>query len=670
MHLGSPPSIRGYMPIALDDLQTAIWIYDIENYSIIWANQAALVLWNSPSIAVLKQRDLKTGMSAAVKDSLLQYQQAFKQNQVIQENWFFTPKGKDTQAFCQFSGYLLDDDRMAILVEATTPNMQYAGAQFSATTIISSYAIDGEFISGNPPFIKKFGHQVRHLESLLCDPDMLQNIYQSINQGCRFEEDVLMNTVQGETWYHLIADKLQHAAGNPTILLHHYDIHERKTTEESLRQQAWTDPLTGLLNRRGLTHALKFNVEADTPFTLLYIDLDGFKMVNDSSGHGTGDLILSEVANRLRQNSLPTSTLCRFGGDEFVFALYQKLPEQELVGLLNQIIESISKPYQDTQQNPILLSASIGLSRFPNNGNDIEHLIMCADAAMYEAKKLGKKTWVEYQSGMENGLKRLSDLAQKLSQADKNHELSLHYQPIINITTNQITSFEALLRWYNPDLGNISPQEVIDVAEKAGLIHDIENWVLDRAMNDLLTFKQIIGQHITMAVNISGLHMSEPNLSSYVFSLLKQYNLKPSDLTIELTESVLLTNIDSPDSPANRMTKQGIKLSIDDFGTGYSSLAYLHAIPASIVKVDKAFLDQTENNTVTLECIQKLVNSLNMDSLIEGIETAYQSKLLQSLGYNLQQGYFHGRPQPMDHYLSESFTQKHLKLSTPRKSVG
>jgi diguanylate cyclase (GGDEF)-like protein len=375
-------------------------------------------------------------------------------------------------------------------------------------------------------------------------------------------------------------------------------------------------------------------------------------MVNDSSGHNTGDVILSEVANRLRQNSLPRSTLCRFGGDEFVFALYQDLSEQDILVLLNQIIESISKPYQDTQQNPILLSASIGVSRFPDNGNDIEHLIMCADAAMYQAKKLGKKRWVEYQTGMEQGLKRLSDIAQKLSQAEKNDELSLHYQPIIDITTKQIVSFEALLRWYNPDLGNISPQEVIEVAEKTGLIHDIENWVLNRAMNDLLTFKQIIGQHITMAVNISGIHMAQPNLGHYVFSLLKEYNLQPSDLTIELTESVLLTNIDASDSAVNQLTKQGIQLSIDDFGTGYSSLAYLHAIPASIVKVDRAFLKQTENNTVTLECIQTLVRSLNMESLIEGIETRSQAMLLQCLGFNLQQGYFHGRPQPLDYYLT------------------
>jgi diguanylate cyclase (GGDEF)-like protein len=515
--------------------------------------------------------------------------------------------------------------------------------------------MSGEFISGNPPYIKAFGHKFALLNQIICEPDTLQKIYLCINQKQRFEGDVLMNSAQGKTWYHLIAVNTQHAESNSTILLHHYDIHKRKTTEQTLQHQAWTDPLTDLLNRRGLTHALKCSVESDIPFTLLYIDLDGFKMVNDLSGHNAGDIILSEVADRLRQSSLPGSTLCRFGGDEFVLVLYQDLSEHALVGLLNRIIDSISEPYQDNQQNPIVLSASIGLSRFPKNGYIIENLIMCADAAMYQAKKSGKKRWVEYQVGMEKELKRLSDLSQKLSLALKNQELSLYYQPIVDISKSSTTSFEALLRWYNSELGHISPQEVIDVAEKTGLIHDIENWVLNRAIHDLCTFKQIIGQHVTMAVNISGLHMLEPNLGEYVFSLLKQNNLQPSDLTIELTESVLLTNIDSEDSPANQMTKGGIRLSIDDFGTGYSSLAYLHAIPASVVKVDKAFLNQTENNTVTLECIHTLVSSLNMNSLIEGIETQEQSLLLQRLGFNLQQGYYHGRPQPLDYYLSAPF---------------
>ena len=497
------------MLVALDKLQTAIWIYDIDHYNIVWANQAALQLWDSPSVKALQKRDLKTGLSAAVQDSLLQYQQAFKQNQIFQENWFFTPKGKDTQAFCQLSGYQLADGRMAMLVEATTPNLQQSEVQFNTSTIISNYQNNGQFLSANPPFIKIFGHQVTHLKELVCSPEVLQNIYLSVNNKQRFEQDVLMNTITGENWYHITATISQHEQNEPSILLHHYDIHERKMAEQALQQQAWTDPLTGLLNRRGLTHALELSVASKVNFALLYIDLDGFKMVNDSSGHGTGDVILTEVSDRLRQNIPAYSALCRFGGDEFVIGLYEQLPKQQLITLLNKIIEAVSEPYHDIQQNPILLSASIGLSRFPENGNDIEHLLMCADAAMYQAKALGKKRWVEYQTGMEKKLKRLSDIAQKLSSAEKNDELSLHYQPIVNKSTNQITSFEALLRWHNTDLGNVQPQEVIDVAERTGLIHDIENWVLNRAMNDLLTFKQIMGKHISMAINISGLHLTD-----------------------------------------------------------------------------------------------------------------------------------------------------------------
>ncbi|WP_199271693.1 bifunctional diguanylate cyclase/phosphodiesterase [Paraglaciecola sp. L3A3] len=638
------------MTVKLDQLKTAIWIYDIEYYKIIWANQAALTLWDSPSVKSLQQRDFKSDQSAAVQESLLQYQQAFSKDRIIQENWFFTPKGKETQVFCQISGYQLPDGRVAMLVEALTPKAQYSNPQFSATTTISNYQIDGKFLSGNPPFTKKFGSNVTHLKELICDPDTLLNLFISINKGQPFEQDVLMKTISGENWYHLTAINFQHKTNDPNILIHHYDIHERKMAEQALQKQAWTDPLTGLLNRRGLAHTLQPIIESNLAFTLLYLDLDGFKMVNDSSGHSTGDLILAEVANRISQSCFPSSALCRFGGDEFVIAIHEILPQPELIILLDKLIETISKPYKDACHNSISLSASIGISRFPDCGHDIEHLLMCADAAMYQAKALGKKRWVEYQTGMENKLKRLSYLAQKLSLAETNNELSLHYQPIINQQTKQIVSFEALLRWYNPDLGNVNPEELINVAEKTGLIHDIENWVFKRALQDLLTFKKIIGQATTMAVNVSGLHLSDANLSGYVFSLLEKYNLQPEDLTIELTESVLLTNIDSTHSTMNQLIESGITLSIDDFGTGYSSLAYLHAIPASVVKVDKAFLNQVDNNTSTLECIKTLVSSLKMKSLIEGIETEYQAQLLQKLGYNLQQGYFHGRPQPMDYY--------------------
>ena len=643
------------MEIAIDRIHTAVWVFDIDQLCMIWANQAALKLWDSPSLDELLKRDFKSDLSAAVKESMLQFQQAFRNNEVIQESWQFSPKGQVAQAFCQFSGFILENNSMAMLVEAIPTNILHSNLQLGATTIISSYRENGDFLSGNPPFIPEFGHQVKHLKQLICNPDTLNNLYQSIAKGLRFEEDVLMRTKAGETWFRLFATKSNNEQGEATILLHKYNIHERKTVEQTLREQAWTDPLTTLLNRRGLTHALTQSMDNKTPFTLLYIDLDGFKMVNDSLCHGKGDLILKEVANRLRQHQYPSGQLCRFGGDEFVLAIHNDDIKDQIHVFSEQLIKQISAPYENIKGSSLSLSASIGISSFPEHGDEIEHLITCADAAMYQAKKLGKKRCVNYISGMENVHKRASSISFKLSSAIQNDELELFYQPIFNIETGTIHSFEALLRWNNAELGQVSPQETILVAEQTGLIHDIENWVLNQALSDLAKLRNVTEKSVTMAVNISGLHIAQPNLLETIISMLDAHGLQPVDLTIELTESVLLSDIDKEQNPIQKITAKGIKLNIDDFGTGYSSLAYLHAIPASIVKVDRSFLAQADDNTVTLECIHTLANSLNMQSLIEGIETKHQSQLLAGLGYNLQQGYLLGRPQPLAYYLAETF---------------
>lgn len=644
------------MQISLDRLHTAVWIFDIDRLCMIWANQAALRLWDSPSLDELLVRDFKTDVSVAVKESMRQFQQAFRKNEVIQENWQFSPKGQVAHAYCQFSGYLLPNNSMGMLVEATPTNVLQSNLQLSATTVISIFRNNGDFISGNPPFLHEFGHQIEHLKQLFCNPETLNHIYQSTSNDERFEQDVLMRTKQGETWYRLFAVKSNNEHGKATILLHHYNIHEMKTVEQTLREQAWTDPLTALLNRRGLTHVLKENMLNQTPFNLLYIDLDGFKMVNDSLGHGNGDLILKEVAHRLRQHLFPSGRICRFGGDEFVFAINNADINSGKSAILNQLIKHISEPYINIKGSSLPLSASIGVSRFPEDGDDIDHLISCADSAMYQAKKLGKKRWVDYTPGMENAIKRTSTIAHRLSSAIQNNELELFYQPIFNIAAGTIHSFEALLRWTNAELGQVPPQETISVAEQTGLIHEIENWVLNQALSDLDCLRSVSENSATMAVNISGLHMAEHKLAKTINSMLAMYGLQSADLTIELTESVLLTDIDKDQSPIQQLTSSGIKLSIDDFGTGFSSLAYLHSIPASVVKVDKTFLAQENDNTVTLECIHKLVNSLNMESLIEGIETSHQSQLLASLGYILQQGYLLGRPQPLAYYLSEKFS--------------
>lgn len=650
------------MLVNINQLHTAIWIYDIDAYAITWANQAALVLWDSPSIEALAKRNFKIGQSDAVTETIEQYRVAFKENKVVQENWFFCPKGNETKALCQFSGITLDDGRLAMLVEAT-PTLASTNIQFKSATIISLYDLNGEFLSANPPFSKKFKSSVSHLKDLFCNPQEALNLLQTVEQEHKFESDVLMKTCDGENWFRVIANSVKNQDNSSHILLNQYDIHESKVVEQDLRQQAWADPLTNLVNRRGLIDAITPMFDNKTPFTLLYIDLDGFKMVNDSLGHRQGDEILVKVCERLKEHTQQGDILCRFGGDEFIFIIENGSTQSDISTTLRcqAIIDSLSEPYQSFLGRELLLSASIGVADFPNDAQHYEQVIAYADAAMYHAKKLGKKQWVQYQAGMENSQKRLSVISQKLSFAITNGELSLHYQPVLDYSTGEVVSFEALLRWYNEELGFVSPEEAISVAEETGLIYEIENWVLDQALCDLITFKHLFSADVTMAVNLSGLHLVNPNLVDTILYMIDKHNLKPQDLTIELTESVLLTDVNHNSSPINTLTNHQIKVSIDDFGTGYSSLAYLHTIPATTVKVDRSFLENI-HSTLTLECIQRLVTDLSMCNLIEGIETKEQADLLNELGYHLQQGYYHGRPQPIAYYLSAE-THKQSEVS-------
>lgn len=636
------------MSVKTNQLHTAIWIYDIDEYCIVWANTSALKLWGSSSIQELSARNFKASQSEAVRESLQQYKVAFKKGEVIQKNWSILPNGKEISAFCQFSGVTLDDGRLGMLVEATTnsldPSMQYAN------TIISIYTIGGKFISGNPSFINKFGSEIVQIDDLFCDTKALTLLFDTISNEKKFDHDILMKTPEGNIWFRISAIKVEHPQENDTLLVHHYNIHKTKIMELNLREKATTDSLTGLTNRRGLTDSLDIILKKQTPFTMLYIDLDGFKMINDSFGHIQGDKVLIEVSERLKQYQQKEDILCRFGGDEFIFIINIGVIGIDIEHRCKELIDSLSQHYLNPEGRVLSLSASIGVANYPNDANDFERIITCADASMYHAKKLGKKQWCAYEQGMEHSLKRTSIIAQKLSLALENKELTLHYQPIVDVSKNKIISFEALLRWNNDELGYINPEEAIHVAEQTGLIYDIENWVLSQACYDLVLLKKLIHSDVTMAVNLSGLHLSNSQLVTYILSVLNKNNLQPQDLTIELTESVLFTGINQQDCPIKKLTDNKIKINIDDFGTGYSSLAYLHIIPASVVKVDKSFLKNMKHNTVVLECIQRLICSLNMDNLIEGIETKQQANLLTSLGYHLQQGYFHGRPQPISYY--------------------
>ncbi|MDB4837965.1 EAL domain-containing protein, partial [Marinomonas sp.] len=510
----------------------------------------------------------------------------------------------------------------------------------------------GDFVSGNPPFAKSFGDKVNSIAELVSNDEALSELKSTLASGISFEKDILMKTLNRECWFRIQASRSHNKSKNESILIHLRNIHEQKIVELNLQQESWTDPLTGLLNRRGLNQVLHKYLEIECPFYLLYIDLDGFKMVNDSLGHAIGDDVLIEICQRLKALCNNEETLCRFGGDEFILISTQYEFEKNQSAFCHALLEILSKPYQILEGRRLPLSASVGISHYPIDSADIEHIITCADAAMYEAKKQGKKRWVRYQQGMELGLKRVSQLAQNLALAIEKKELAVHYQPIKSTLTNEIVSFEALLRWNNKELGDVSVEEVIQIAEDTRLINEIENWVIRTALRDLNSLRKTIAPQAKMAVNISGLHLSELNFVENILGILHKENLHASDLHIELIESTLLTNIEHHNDPIQQLTNSNISVNIDDFGTGYSSLAYLHKIPASIVKVDKSFLQSMADNTVTLECIHRLVTALGLTCLIEGIETFEQAEKLKSIGYDLQQGYFHGRPESLDYYLN------------------
>ena len=491
------------------------------------------------------------------------------------------------------------------------------------------------------------------MSDIVQSPEVLKELRRSVSACGHYENDTLLTTLEGEQWFRVIATESTNASDQRKILLHCYDIHQRKLSELSMVQEIYSDPLTGLLNRRGSSRKFKELVNSKKDFVLFYIDLDGFKLINDSFGHSVGDHILRSVAKRLSNPIFGQDVACRFGGDEFLLIVATDemfLSEEELA---DQLVSTISGTYYDRNNSPLSVSMSVGIASYPNDAQTSTDLILCADAAMYTAKQQGKRRWVRYVDGMESGMRRQSLIAQRLYHAEKNGELALHYQPVWDSGKNQIVSFEALLRWNNPELGFVSASETVLVAEEVGLICEIESWVIERALSDLSILRKHVASEVTMAVNISAFHFIEPSLIDYLTSTLERLHLVSSDLIIELTESTLIDSLSDDLDLTSRFVDAGLKISIDDFGTGYSSLAYLHRIPASTVKIDQSFIQRMEDNGEIVLHIHQLIKSLGKQTIAEGVETSAQRDALRKFGIDLHQGYLYGRPQPLTYYLNE-----------------
>jgi diguanylate cyclase len=439
-------------------------------------------------------------------------------------------------------------------------------------------------------------------------------------------------------------DELGKLANHVNIMLEKLEGYTKKLQEnhEHMHFQAHHDTLTGLPNRLFFGEQLHERLfqKNDQSFAIMYLDLDRFKNINDTLGHTIGDQLLVQVAERVKMSLMNRATIYRIGGDEFTILIDQ--PEKnETQAIAQSILDVIAQPFI-LEGHEFYITASIGICLYPENGSDIETLLKHADSAMYVAKNNGGNRFKLYDPNIEFETSERVILENDLRKAIKQDEFQLHYQPKVDLKTNQITGVEALLRWEHPKMGTVSPTKFIPIAEEIGLIATIGEWVLRTACAQNKAWQEEGLPPIRVAVNLSLHQFREDNLVQMIEGILIETGLDPTYLELEITESISMYNEDYVINKLSELRRIGIHISVDDFGTGYSSLYYLNRLPIDSLKIDRSFM--RENNTTIIKAIIGLAHNLDLKVIAEGVESSEQVDFLRQCCCDEAQGYFFEKP--------------------------
>jgi len=445
------------------------------------------------------------------------------------------------------------------------------------------------------------------------------------------------------------------------------DTTERQKAKARIEYLAYYDILTGLPNRQQFVReaggATRTAREAGRSMALLYLDLDRFKRINDNLGHSVGDALLKNVARRLEQSTKPfdlvppppddrrqaQARVARLGGDEFVVLLTDVADEAQTAAVANRIRQSLAEPL-DCGGHRLVVTPSIGIAMYPQDGTDIEDLLVKADMAMYQAKDQGRNGYAFYGHSMAvRSLGRL-ELENDLRSAFQNGDFQIFYQPKVELSTGAIIGVEALLRWQHATRGWIAPDVFIPVAEETGLIAELGDWVIREACKQLNAWASEGLAHLSIAVNVSVQQFARADFVESVLRALWQYGVKPEQLELEITESLLMRNVDDTTACMKRFRAAGVTLSIDDFGTGYSSLGYLRQFPVDSLKIDRSFvkdLHTSDDDAAICAAIIAMARELKLKVIAEGVANAEQLEFLRTHGCDQVQGYLISQPIPV-----------------------
>lgn len=498
------------------------------------------------------------------------------------------------------------------------------------------------------------GETLDILKSEMHDDSFYKLIWENIYETDYWQGEVYNKTKDGEIYLQwLDINVMKNDMGEVTRFVFIYtDIQKHKQAQKEITFLAYHDPLTKLPNRlyanQYLHKLLNQAKEQKNIIAVLYLDLDRFKQINDTFGHSSGDEVLRQAALRIEKCLRKSDIVSRFGGDEFVCILSDISEKSDAEIVAKNIIQALSRPFNLNNMDTYT-SASVGISFYPYDGNDVETLLTYADSAMYRAKNLGKNQYKLAQVEENAGAFEIMLLENGLREALEEDAFTLHYQPLLDIKTHEVNGFEALLRWEHPDYGTVSPADFISLAEKNGLIVPIGEWVLRTACRQNMAWQNAGYPPIRMAVNISAQQILDSNFLNTVLKILEETKMPARLLELEITETVLLQQTDATILILQQLREKGIRISIDDFGTGFSSLQYLKNFPVDTLKIDQSFIqdiDTNHNSHLITSAIYSLAHNLNMKVVAEGVETMQQLFKLNEPQCDEVQGFLFSKPIP------------------------
>ena len=568
-----------------------------------------------------------------------------------------------------WQGVLLDITEMKQTEEALRESEERFRSAFEdAATGIALIDLSNHYLRANPALcdllgyredelLEKTSFEVTHSEDREVSRGRSKRMLEAGDAGKMRLEKRYLRKDGSVVWAVSDVSLVRDAGGNPSHFISQYqDITERKRLEESLERRAFHDPLTDLPNRpllmNRLGRALARIERHGGRVAVLFLDLDDFKIVNDSLGHEVGDRMLVMVAERLSSCLRPEDTLSRLGGDEFVVLLEDDASVEEATGVADRILDALKTPF-DLQGRDRFVGASIGvtLSGVPQNSRP-GNLLKEADMAMYRAKERGKSGYALFESSMEEQVTERLELEGGLRQAIERggEEFSLRYQPIVRLQTGDVAGLEALLRWNSPYMGAVEPERFIPVAEKSGLIEPLGRWILGEAFHQARAWRELHSDATppVMCVNLSARQFRNPSLLEEIRAQVAESCIEPEILGLEITESTVMDEISSTTATLGSLKELGIKLAVDDFGTGYSSLASLTRVPVDSLKIDRSFIaglaEDGNDAEIVISGIISLAHGLGLEVVAEGVETEEQLAVLRKYGCELAQGNFFWEP--------------------------